>query len=167
MAVPLPRAVRSAGLMLAVMLAGCSSSGSSGSSPGPSGSPGGADATTTRTITRAFHLFFDTNTALGKSVSVLQHGPTFRSTLVKESKSPSAVDITAKVSAVNVVNNNVAKVTFTIYSGKTTLLPNNTGYAVREGGTWKVAAQTFCALLKLEGTAPAACDHKSITSLHG
>ena len=170
MGFPIRRAVLCAGLILTTGLAGCSSSGGTGSPPttgssGPAG--GGTSPGTTKAITNAFKIFFDTDTSLAKSMTVLQHGRTFRSTLNKESHSPSAVDITAKVSQVDVVSKNVAHVTFTIYSGKTTLLPDSKGYAVREGGKWKVAAQTFCGLLQLEGTAPPACKDNSITSLHG
>jgi hypothetical protein len=166
MAVPIRRATLSAGLILATALAGCASSGGA-PAPSHSGDSQGADAATTQTISRVFKVFFDTTTSLAKSVTVLQHGPAFRTTLTKESNSPSAVNITAKVSAVKLVDKNLAKVTFTIYSGKSTLLPDTSGYAVREGGNWKVAAQTFCALLNLEGTAPPACKDKSFTSLHG
>ncbi|MDT4918175.1 MAG: hypothetical protein QOH89_2875 [Pseudonocardiales bacterium] len=170
MGIPIRRTALSTGLVLATALAGCSSSGGDGSAPAPSGSSGdggGADAATTAAVTKAYKTFYDTTTPLGKSVKVLQHGETFRSTLRTESNSPSAVDITAKVSAVKLVDKDLARVTFTIYSGKTTLLPGTHGYAVRVHGDWKVAAQTFCSLLNLEGTAPPACKDKSITSLHG
>jgi hypothetical protein len=168
MGVPIRRAALCTGLVLTTGLAGCSSSGGSGSpetTTGSTGSSGGAPAATAKQITKVFKIFFDTKTSLAKSVTVLQHGPLFRSTLNKESGSPSAVDITAKVSDVSLVSKKLAKVTFTIYSGKTTLLPDSPGYAVREGGHWKVAAQTFCGLLTLEGTAPPACKKKSVTAL--
>lgn len=167
MVASLRRAAMCAGLI--VTIAGCSSSGGDGSAGESSGSPAPstADSGATTAIGEVYKLFFDTNTSLAKSMNVLQHGPTFRATLISESKSPSAVDITAKVSAVRLVSNDVAKVTFTLYSGKNTLLPDTHGYAVRERGSWKVAAQTFCALLTLEGTAPPACKDKSITALHG
>jgi hypothetical protein len=165
---PIRRAAVCAGLILATAVAGCSSSGGNGSpQTSSSAGGGGAHSPAARQITKVFKIFFDTKTSLAKSVTVLQHGATFRSTLNKESKSPNAVDITAKVNSVHVVSKNLAKVKFTIYSGKTTLLPDSPGFAVREGGHWKVAAQTFCSLLQLEGTAPAACKDKSITSLHG
>jgi hypothetical protein len=165
MGVPFRRAALCAGLIVATGLTGCASSGGDGSAE-TTGSGGGTQSATATKITKVFKIFFDTDTSLAKSVTVLQHGQTFRSTLNKESKSPSAVDITAKVSEVDVVGKNLAKVKFTIYSGKTTLLPDSNGYAVRQGGKWKVAAQTFCGLLTLEGTAPPACKDKSITSLH-
>jgi hypothetical protein len=167
MGVPIRHATVCAGLILATGLAGCASSGNGSPASGSATGSAGTQSPAAREIAKVFKIFFDTDTTLAKSVTVLQHGPTFRSTLAKESKSPNAVNITAKVSKVDVINKNLAKATFTIYSGKTTLLPNSTGYAVREHGHWKVAAQTFCQLLTLEGTAPPACKDKSITSLHG
>jgi hypothetical protein len=161
------------GLAMTIALAGCSSSAdkSSGSSPAASSTsaapPGGgtADDATTKAITSAFKIFFDTDTSLDASVAVLQHGATFRKALDAESNSPAAKDITATVSKIKLQSGNVAVVTFTIFSGTVKLLPNTHGYAVREGGKWKVAAQTFCALLQLEGTAPPACKDSSITAL--
>ena len=172
------------GLAMITALAGCTSSGgNSGSSSSerpsstpstpsatspatttaPAGSP--ADAATTQAITHAYELFFDTDTSLDASVKVLQHGATFRNTLAAESNSPSANKVTARVRKVVVLRPDVAQVSFALSSAGTPLLPAAAGFAVRENGTWKVAAQTFCTLLGLEGTAPPACKNKSITAL--
>jgi hypothetical protein len=171
MIVPTRRQTACLTLAAAIALSGCSSSAKKGdtganSAPASASSGGGApDSATTRAITSSFKIFFDTNTSLDDSVAVLQHGPTFRKTLDAESNSPAAKDITAIVSKVKVQSANVAMVTFTIKTGAQDLLPNTHGYAVREGGKWKVAAQTFCSLLTLEGTAPPACKDSSITAL--
>jgi hypothetical protein len=171
MVFPVRRAVLCTGLAVATALAGCSSSGGDTSpSSGlvsPAGSAGSSqpDAATARAITRAFKVFFDTDTSLAASAKVLQHGPNFRKTLAAESNSPSANDITVKVSNIALRNREVADVKFTILTAGKPLLPDTQGVAVREGGTWKVAAATFCALLQLEGTAPAICNDKSITGL--
>jgi hypothetical protein len=161
------------GLAMTTALVGCSSSAekSSSSPPGsstsaaPPGGVGSVDAATTQDITSAFKVFFNTDTSLAASVAVLQHGPTFRKTLESESNSPAAKDITATVSKIKLQSTDVALVTFTLKSGAQPLLPNTHGYAVRDGGKWKVAAQTFCSLLQLEGTAPPACKDASITAL--
>jgi hypothetical protein len=172
MIVPSRRQTACLTLAAAIALSGCSSSAKKGdtngsSAPASASSGGGspADSAATRAITRSFKIFFDTKTSLAASVAVLQHGPTFRKTLDAESNSPAAKDITAIVSKVKLQSANVAVVTFTIKSGAQDLLPNTHGYAVREGGKWKVAAQTFCSLLTLEGTAPPACKDSSITAL--
>jgi hypothetical protein len=167
MSTKIRRAVLSTGLIVAAALAGCSSSGGNGS-PETSGSAGsgGTQSPAQRQIAKTYVQFFNTDTSLKKSVTkLLQHGPVFRSSLIKESNSPNAKNITAKVSDVKIVGKKLAKVTFTIYSGKPTLLPDSHGYAVVEKGRWKVAAQTYCQLLTLEGSAPTACKDKSFTAL--
>jgi hypothetical protein len=173
-----------AGVALTTTLAGCSSSGGSGgtspttsppaqtttSAAASSGAPtttGGspADPATKKAISNAYAAFFDTKTPLKKSMQVLQHGTKFRAALQAESKSPAAQDITAVVNDVQMQSAKVALVTFTLKQKGSDLLPNTHGFAVQEGGHWKVAAQTFCSLLKLEGTAPTVCNDKSITAL--
>jgi hypothetical protein len=161
------------GLAGALALTGCSSSGGNdGTAPttGDSVSQSAAggsrpDAATKQAITKAFKLFFDTDTSVTASVGVLQHGPKFRKTLAAESNSPSAKGITAKVSKIALQGDDLAQVTFTLMTGSSPLLPDVPGYAVREAGKWKVAAQTFCRLLTLEGTAPSFCKNKSIIAL--
>jgi hypothetical protein len=189
MALPLRRAALCAGIALTAALTGCSSSGSKSggtstppttppstppstntvttpagtSSSSAAGTP--ADPATKAKISHAFTVFFNTDTPLGPSMAVLQHGTKFRQALIKESNSAAAQGITAQVSDVLMQGARVALVTFTLKSGTSDLLPNTHGYAVQEDGKWKVAAQTFCALLGLEGTAPAICNDKSITAL--
>jgi hypothetical protein len=53
----------------------------------------------------------------------------------------------------------MATVSYDIKISGTTALPNQTGTAVLEGGTWKVDDRSFCNLLKFEnnGTAPSVC----------
>jgi hypothetical protein len=97
---------------------------------------------------------------------VLQHGDQLKAALVKNANSPDARGLTAQVTRVagDPGNPNVAKTTFTLVSGGKPLLPGATGYAVKEGGTWKVAATTFCQLLSLQQAAPAQCHDASITA---
>lgn len=175
---PLGRLVACTGLAMTLALVGCSSSGNNGSTSTPGGGSSSAEhcpvpkrpgvaknLATKKAITKAYKVFFDTDTPLPQSVAVLQHGPELCAPLNAESSNPAANKITAKVSKVVLRNKNVAKVTFTIFSAGQTLLPNSPGFAVREDGHWKVAAQTFCALLKLEGTVPAPCKKSAITAL--
>lgn len=42
-----------------------------------------------------------------------------------------------------------ANVTYALLNGKTTLLPNASGVAVLDGGTWKVSKASFCTLVQL------------------
>lgn len=171
------RAALGAGLIMAAALAGCSSSGSGGSSPpagtsspapGTSSAPGGhrADAATTQAIKKAYEVFFDSRASTAQAVASLQHGAKFRSAIISEGKSNYGQQQTsATVSAVQLQSPNVAHVTFTVKVAGKSLLPNSAGFAVREDGQWKVAAQTFCGLQKLQGSAPRLCDDHSITAL--
>jgi hypothetical protein len=167
------RTVLGAGLVVATALAGCSSSGNGGNttSPGgPTSSAGGtsANSATTKAITKAYRLFFDSTGPTKQGVANLQHGAKFRATIIDESSSSYGKQKTsATVSKVQLVEPKVARVTFTIKVAGQALLPNSQGYAVREGGRWKVADKTFCGLLTAEGTAPALCKQKSITALPG
>ncbi len=167
--------------LVAVLLAGCSSSGGSHSSPPPGGkSTGGAstpaagppsgsgtpaDLATKSAVTTAFATFFSAKSTAAQAEAALQHGSAFTKTLADEAKSSQSQNVTATVTSVRLLGSDVAAVVFTLSSGGSPLLPNTPGNAVREGGAWKVAAVTFCNLLTLEGTAPAACKDSSITSL--
>jgi ABC-type transport system substrate-binding protein len=162
-----------------VVLAGCSSSAkpAASSAPGtassaatsgtPSSAPTGtpANSATKRAVERAYAAFFDVRTPLAKSEALLQHGQAFRAALIAAGNSSQGQGAGAEVTAVKQVSPHLARVTFAIKSGGTVLLPNTHGYAVRENGTWTVAARTFCALLSLQGKVPGACNDPSITAL--
>ena len=177
----LRRAVGGAALVAALLLAGCSSSGGGAhksassslpssstspvmSSPAPSASGTPADPATRKAVADAYAAFFGYKSTLAQSQAALQHGATFHQTLVEQGKSSLADKSTATVDSVRVAGD-VAYVTFTISENGQPLLSNTPGYAVRENGTWKVAAKTFCSLLTLQGSAPAACGDPSITAL--
>src|SRR4051794_27041188 len=107
MAVPIGRAVLSAGLVLTTALAGCSSSGD-GDGSGTSGNsaetcpaphaPGIPSSVSAKmAVTRAYKMFFDTDTAIGHSVAVLQHGAMFCDSLLEAGKNPAATKITARI----------------------------------------------------------------------
>jgi hypothetical protein len=51
-------------------------------------------------------------------------------------------------------------VSYNLVSGSQTLLGNQTGVSVYQGGIWKVGDASLCALFKLVpgGTVPAACN---------
>jgi hypothetical protein len=177
-----------AGIALTTVLTGCSSSGgnlTSSSAPATTTSPatssapassspannapptGGApaDAATKTAVTHAFSVFFDTKTSLTASMAVLQHGEKFRQALIAQGKNPAAKGINAKVTAVQLPSAHVAYVTYNLMSGSSPLLSGTHGYAVKDGGKWKVAAATFCGLLQLQNTAPPACNDPTIIAL--
>jgi hypothetical protein len=116
-------------------------------------------------ISRAYAALFGTKSTLAQSVDSLQNGPSFKQAIVAESRKPAAKGSGAKVTAVVMQSANVAKVTFTVYSNGKPALPGAGGLAVRQGGKWKVAAQTFCQLLTLSNDAPRTCNNPKITAV--
>jgi hypothetical protein len=48
-------------------------------------------------------------------------------------------------------------VSYNIISNSQTLLGNQTGTAVYQGGIWKVGDVSFCDLLKLQDSTPSVC----------
>jgi hypothetical protein len=178
-------AVLAIAVAAAVALSGCSgsaakkgtSSSTTGSKPAsgsgssrnssPSGTGTPADAATKAAVSGAYATFFNPKTSAAGSEAVLQHGASFRKTLAEQASTAQSQNVSATVSKVSRTGPNVAAVTFTLLSGGSPLLTDTPGFAVREGGAWKVAAQTFCGLLQLQGGAPAACNDTSITALPG
>lgn len=151
-----------------LVLGACSSSSSAGgTTPSAGSSPAGspADAATVKQVSAAYAALFGSSAPFAKAVASLQHGAAFAATIKRESKGSYAQTSAAKVSSVRLLSSDLAAVTFSISSGGQTMLPNSQGNAVKENGTWKVAARTFCGLLRLEGTAPKVCSDPKITAL--
>jgi hypothetical protein len=124
-----------------------------------------ADPATRAAVATAYRVLFSYRSTSQQSQDALQHGDRFAAVLDEQSENGYAENAAATVTSVRLVSPDVARVVFTISSGGSALLKDTPGVAVREGGTWKVAAQTFCALLGLEGAPPAACNDPSVTAL--
>ncbi|MEP7020028.1 MAG: hypothetical protein ABI808_05220, partial [Pseudonocardiales bacterium] len=62
---------------------------------------------------------------------------------------------------------NKATVIFTVLLDGKPTRPNTTGYAVHEGGRWKVAGATFCSVLAAQGAPPQVCTTAAATTLPG
>jgi hypothetical protein len=166
-----------------VLTAGCSSSGGGGagqhsssdttaaSSPSAvataattgAGTP--ADSATKAAITKAFQDFFDYQSTPAQSRDALQDGDMFTAVLDQQGTQSYAQKSAATVKSVNLISANTAKVVFSVLVGGQPLLPDAPGFAVRIGGQWKVAATTFCNLLKLEGDKADACQNPAVTAL--
>jgi hypothetical protein len=168
------------GLALVATMAACSSSGSSGtasrssappassaaSSPAASGSSpsagstaGAASGDAKAQITSNWEAFFDGKTSAAKKISLLENGQKFASVINAQAGSGLAASAGAKVKKVVVNSPAQATVNYDITLGGATALPNQTGTAVYQDGTWKVGDVSFCQLLKIEngGTAPSVC----------
>jgi hypothetical protein len=149
---------------LGTSVAACGSSGSSSTStPSPSASSTSAPSSASPSaaasggnavaeITANWTAFFDPTTPLAKRISILQNGQVFSAAIQGSSRFPGASTASAKVTKVTVTSPTQAKVTYSILLAGTPVLPNQSGVAVLEGGTWKVGDASFCALLTLENS---------------
>jgi hypothetical protein len=175
--------VRTGGaLVLAAALAACSSSSpkasdsqtttsaaaatsTASSTPTASITPGPADAATKAAVTKAYETFFDYHTPASAAGALLQDGAAFKPELATNAKLAVQQKVTVKLDTVSMVSPNTAKVTFDLLLAGKAALKGTSGFAVRENGTWKVAGQTFCALLGLNGSTPPVCTNPAAISL--
>ena len=140
---------------LAAGVAACSSSGSNSGSGGssapassaPASASGGSAASQ---IAANWTTFFNAKTPVAKRVALLQDGQKFATIIHSQAGGGLAASATAKVTKVTVTSPSQAKVTYSILIGGQPALANQTGVAVKEGGTWKVGLASFCGLLTLE-----------------
>ncbi|MFI7188215.1 hypothetical protein ACIBQ0_00655 [Nocardia nova] len=126
------------------------------SAAAPAAGTSAADPATTKAVTDAYVLFFDAKQPADKRAAAVEKGDVFAPVLAAQANNPQAQGTSATVSKVVTVDAGHADVTYTLLMGGNPVLPDQSGQAVQENGQWKVAASTFCALLKLQGgTAPA------------
>jgi hypothetical protein len=103
--------------------------------------------------------FFAAKTPVPTRVKLLEDGQEFQSILKAQSGHGLASSASAKVLSVGMVSASRALVKYDILVAGAVALPDQSGDAVLQNGTWKVGVQSFCGLLKLEGlkSLPAAC----------
>jgi hypothetical protein len=167
-----------AGLVAAAATAACGSSGPSSSSNSPTSAPAvtpsatpGASSTTsgsasgdTAAIKANWTTFFNFKSPTSKQVALLQNGSQFTSAINNMKSNPLAAGANAKVLSVSNVTATQATVKYDVLLGTTVALPNQTGTAVLQNGTWKVGDGSLCGLLSLElkkSQLPAACSSAS------
>ena len=164
--VPRPVPVAALVLTLALAVSGCGSgSSSSTTSPAPtlppSSTPTGTTGGTAATVRRTFEQFFSGSTDADRKISLVQHGSEFADVIHQQAGGTLARSTSVKVLQVHLTAPWAAAVRYTIYLGGQPALKNQNGVAVKESGTWKVSAPTFCSLLTLEGSAPPLCSRTS------
>jgi len=130
------------------------------SRPEANSSTGGLDVTQ---ITANWKTFFAGSTGAEQKIALLQDGRSFADTIHAQANSVMAKGTTAQVLNVSALAPGRARVQYTILLNGTPALKNQIGLAVLDGSVWKVADSSFCALLALEGTKPAACASGDIT----
>jgi hypothetical protein len=136
---------------LLICLGGCSSSGSSSSKPLAAGEPTSGSAAATVIKARWLRVF-DASIPITRRLNLLQNGQAFASFVRAQEKTTIGtlvLEASGTVSSVTVHRNGLATVVYTILLAGKPLEKNITGNAVYTGGSWKVAAATFCGLLYL------------------
>lgn len=120
-----------------------------------SAAPAAASPEAEKEISEAFVTFFDGKAAPATRAGLVEKGDEFKPFLEGMAADPRAQGTSVTVSAVQVVDDKTADVTYTLLLGGNPVLPDQSGQAVKEGDTWKVAAMTFCALLAVQGSGAA------------
>jgi hypothetical protein len=149
---------------LSLVLAGCSSSGGSSThsptatssattsvSSTPSSINSQPDAATLAAVTNVYNVFFDPKSTDAQVENSVQNGAALTGAVANDNHSQYQGHSGVKVLKVQMLSPLVAKVTFQVSLDGQVILPNASGYAVKEGGSWKLAATTFCQLINLEG----------------
>ena len=98
--------------------------------------------------------FFTPGTSVDERVALLQNGSALRGAIEQSATNPLQQQATAKVTQVAFTSPTEATVTYDVYLNGAIALPNSQGMAVLEGGTWKVAQQSFCSLISLGVSGP-------------
>jgi len=131
-----------------LLVAACgSTSNAANVTPSPSVSP---TASTADAVKTAWQTFFAGTTPAAQKIALLQNGQRFAATIQAQAASPLAKATQARVTSVKVVSPTKAVVTYSIVQGGQVALPDQTGQAVLQNGSWKVGATSFEALLQLE-----------------
>lgn len=153
--------------VLTVVLAACDSSGRSGTSSPPASAAGSsADASIVAAVTKAYETFFAPDSTDQQIADSVQNGETLVVPAQAQDQSKYQGKSGVTLSSVTMQSPIVAKVIFTVTIDGSPMLPNASGYAVRDAGSWKMAATTFCDLVMLEDmkTAPKACSDPAQTA---
>jgi hypothetical protein len=121
----------------------------------PTTTPGGPTTTAasgdaTAQITANWQDFFNAKTDNSRRAQLLENGTAFAATIQAQAANPLAATATAQVTKVTLTSPTQATVTYSILVGGQPALPDQTGTAILDNGTWKVSAASFCNLLFLE-----------------
>lgn len=151
-------------LALAPALAACSddSGGGSESTPptptaerttsAPASAPADRAAAEAE-IRQNWQKFFDPKTSTEEKQAVLENGDRMGPVLQAFSGDERGGQVQAKVTKVEFTSATEADVTYTLTLKGATALPDASGSAMEQDGTWKVSAKTLCALVQLSGNA--------------
>jgi hypothetical protein len=111
-------------------------------------------AAATAQITANWEKFFQPGASIDERVALLQNGEALRPAIEQNASNPLQQQVSAKVTQVTLTSPTEANVTYDVSLSGTVALPAAQGKALLEGGTWKVAQDSFCSLISLGTTAP-------------
>ncbi|MEV8596731.1 hypothetical protein [Streptomyces sp. NPDC052012] len=106
-------------------------------------------------IRQNWEKFFDPETSLEDKATVLENGDRIAPVLQAFSGDQRGGQVQAKVTKVAFTSPTEADVTYTLTLKGATALPDASGTAVEQDGTWKVSAKTLCALVQMSGNGTA------------
>jgi len=95
--------------------------------------------------------FFDPETPVEEKKKLLQNGELLGPVLEAFSGDNRVGQVQAKVTDVTFTSPTEADVKFTVTLRGATALPDASGVAVEDDGTWKVSVKSLCALVRLSG----------------
>ncbi|MFI9153479.1 hypothetical protein [Streptomyces sp. NPDC053367] len=99
--------------------------------------------------------FFDPETSLKDKQAVLENGERMAPVLQAFNGDERGGQVGAQVEKVVFTSPTGADVTYTLTLSGRTALPNASGTAIEQDGTWKVSVRTLCALVQLSRTGSA------------
>ncbi|MFI1420532.1 hypothetical protein ACH4VX_21595 [Streptomyces sp. NPDC020731] len=146
-------------LVLAPGLAACDSGGGGSGTSTPSAdrttsAPGSAPANqeaAEQEIRQNWEKFFDPRTPVDEKKKLLQNGELLGPVLEAFSGDNRVGQVKAEVTEIAFTSPTEADVTFTLTLRGATALPDASGVAVDDDGTWKVSVKSLCALVRLSG----------------
>ncbi|POX47322.1 hypothetical protein C3489_29960 [Streptomyces sp. Ru71] len=106
-------------------------------------------------IKENWQKFFDPATPVQAKLAVLQNGDRMAPVLQAFSGDQRSRQAQAQVTKVTFTSPTRATVTYDLVVRGATALPNASGTAIQESGTWKVSDSTLCALIAMSGNASA------------
>ena len=148
----LARRIVAALATISMSLAVC---GAASASPKPAAASSGASAKAK--IVADWEAFFSGTTSASRKIALVQDGKAFAKVIQGQAGSGMAKSVRATVSKVTLNSATKATVRYSLTMGGQPALSNQTGQAVLQSGTWKVGAQSFCALLALEQVKVSVC----------
>ncbi|MFD8739813.1 hypothetical protein ACFV06_33560 [Streptomyces sp. NPDC059618] len=149
-------------LVLAAALTACGDNGGGGSSASPTPSAARSTGVPSATapadpaaarkeITQNWEKFFDPAVSAKEKQAVLENGDQLAPVLQGFNGDQRGQQVKATVNKVEFTSPTQADVTYTLTLKGATALPNASGTAVEQNGTWKVSVNTLCALVQLSG----------------